>query len=166
MKCLLFINNPVTMMNNFVKNPNQIEQEELTDQQQQWINKYAQNGNDEIENENFEHAIGWFNKALEVIPEPKDKWEATGWLCASIGDACYYLGRYEEGIENLVRAHKIYGPEDANPFVLLRLGQCYFHLGDKESAKEYLLQAYMLEGRDMFDDEPLYFDFLKSKISI
>jgi len=149
-------------MNNIVKTPNTVEQLELTEQQQEWINNYAQKGNDEIENENFEHAIGWFTKALEVIPEPKDQWEATGWLSASIGDACYYLQRYEEGINSLQQAYKIYGPDDANPFVLLRLGQCYFHLGEMESAKAYLLQAYLLEGQDMFEDEPLYFDFLKS----
>ena len=39
---------------------------------------------------------------LKYIPEPKDKWEATGWLSASIGDACYYLENYEEGISNLL----------------------------------------------------------------
>ncbi|MEJ5961962.1 tetratricopeptide repeat protein [Pedobacter immunditicola] len=153
-------------MNNIVKTQNAVEHEELSDEQQKWINIYAQNGNDEIENENFEHAIGWFSKALEVIPEPKDKWEATGWLSASIGDACYYLQNYEEGISNLKRAYDVYGPEDANPFVLLRLGQCYFHLGEEEKAKDCLLQAYMLEGREMFDDEPLYFDFLKSKTKL
>ena len=152
------------MTNNIVKTPDAVEHEELSDKQQEWINNYAQKGNDEIENGNFEHAVGWFNKAMEVIPEPKDKWEATGWLSASIGDACYYLGTYEEGIQSLLQAVKIYGPEDANPFVLLRLGQCYFHLGEDEKAKEHLFQAYMLEGRDMFEDEPLYFDFLKSKM--
>ena len=58
-------------MNNIVKTPNEVEHEELSEQQQQWINIYAQNGNDEIENENFEHAIGWFDKALEVYTRTK-----------------------------------------------------------------------------------------------
>ncbi|WP_432713178.1 tetratricopeptide repeat protein [Pedobacter sp.] len=150
-------------MNNIVKATKEVEQEELSEQQQKLINAYAQNGNDEIENENFEHAIGWFTKALNVIPEPKDKWEATGWLCASIGDACYYLNNFEEGIQYLQRAYIIYGIEFPNPFVLLRLGQCYFHLKEEVNAQAYLLHAYMLEGSDMFEDEPLYYDFLKSK---
>jgi tetratricopeptide (TPR) repeat protein len=151
-------------MSNIVKNRTGIQQFELTDEQEEKVNSYAQKGNDEVEVENFEHAIGWFNKALAIIPEPKKSWLATGWLSACIGDACFNLNRYKEAIKHLLIAQEIYGPEDANPFVLLRLGQCYYHLHDEEFAKEYLLKTYMLEGPDMFLDEPVYFDFLKSQV--
>lgn len=141
-------------------------QVELSDEQQEKINDYAQKGNDEIDNENYEHAIGWFDKALEQVPEPQDKWEATGWLCASIGDAYFSLKDYHTGLKNLHRAYDVYGPEEENPFVLLRIGQCYFHLGQEQLAERYLYQAYLLEGPDLFLDEALYFDFIKSKYDI
>lgn len=150
-------------MNNEVKTLNPPQQLELTREQLEKINNYAQIGNEEIDNQNYEHAIGWFSKALEVIPDPKENWEATGWLSASIGDAYFSLEAYKDGLENLHRAHGIYGPDDSNPFVLLRLGQCYFHAGDEEQAEKYLYEAYLLEGDEMFEDEPLYFNFLKSK---
>ena len=152
-------------MNNIVQTHHDV-QTELTAEQQERINDYAQKGNEEIDNENYEHAIGWFSKALEFVPEPKDKWEATGWLCASIGDACFNVQDYDIGLANLHRAYNVYGPDEENPFVLLRLGQCYFHLGDCERAEMYLYQAYLLEGSDMFEDETLYFDFLKSRHDI
>ncbi|MBG6233931.1 tetratricopeptide (TPR) repeat protein [Pedobacter sp. CAN_A7] len=151
-------------MNNIVKSREGVQQLELTDEQEEKINSYAQKGNDEVEIENFEHAIGWFNKAMEVLPEPKKAWLATGWLSACIGDACFNLHKYREAVKYLLLAKEVYGPNDANPFVLLRLGQCYYHLNKEEDAKEYLLNTYMLEGPDMFVDEPLYFDFLKSKV--
>ena len=154
------------MKNNLFRTQGDAVQEELTDIQQEWINNYAQIGNDEIENENFEHAIGWFSKALEIIPEPKSKWEATGWLNASIGDAYFYLHNYAEGIKCLHKAYDIYGPDDVNPFVLLRLGQCYFHLNNEAMSKDYLLQAFLMEGEELFEDETLYFDFLRSKYTL
>ena len=40
-----------------------------------------------------------------------------------------------------------------NPFVSLRLGQCFYEKGNIDKAKDYLLQAYMLEGTDIFEDE-------------
>eukprot|EP01133_Synstelium_polycarpum_P002719 gene2719-3138_t len=152
------------MTANAVNTPKSAALEELTSEQQKEINQYAQKGNDEMDNANYVHAIDWFSKALEIVPEPKDKWEATGWLTASIGDAYFSLMDYEEGAGNLQRSYQIYGPEEANPFILLRLGQCYFHLGNEQKAKEYLLAAYMLEGKELFEDEQLYFDFLQSKV--
>jgi len=151
-------------MNDIVKIGDDVQQLQLTDEQEEKINCYAQKGNEEVDFENFEHAIGWFNKAIAVIPEPKKAWLATGWLSACIGDACFNLNKYKEAIKHLLVAQEIYEPNGKNPFVLLRLGQCYYHLHKEEDAKEYLLKTYMLEGPDMFVDESLYFDFLKSKV--
>ena len=52
----------------------------------------------------------------------------------------------------------------ANPFVLLRLGEALFELGDKDSAREYLLRAYMLAGDDLFADglDSRYLEFLRA----
>lgn len=42
--------------------------------------------------------------------------------------------------------------DEANPFVLMRLGQSAYEL-NKDNSKEYLLKAYMLEGEAIFEDQ-------------
>jgi hypothetical protein len=50
----------------------------------------------------------------------------------------------------------------ANPFVLIRLGEVLFELGDMEGAKEYLLRAFMMEGSEIFEaEDPKYLEFLQ-----
>nr|WP_199083205.1 tetratricopeptide repeat protein [Pedobacter sp. ASV19] len=152
------------MANVMMNKPKDVLQDELTSAQQVQIDEYAGMGNDEMDNENYVHAIGWFNKALDIIPVPQENWEATGWLSAAVGDAYFNLGNYEKAIRYFEKSKLIYGAEGSNPFVLLRLGQCYFHLSKEEQAKECLLGAYMLEGKELFDDEKVYFDFLSSRV--
>jgi tetratricopeptide (TPR) repeat protein len=152
------------MANVMTNKPKDVLLEELPPAQQVQIDEYAGKGNDEMDNENYVHAIGWFNKALDIIPVPQENWEATGWLSAAVGDAYFNLGIYDKAIRYFEKSKSVYGEEELNPFVLLRLGQCYFHLSREEQAKECLLGAYMLEGKELFDDEKVYFDFLCSKV--
>ena len=58
-----------------------------------------------------------------------------------------------------------------NPFIMLRLGECCLEIGDEKNAVEYLLRAYMMEGKEIFepdedgeDDGQKYFDFLKTHV--
>ncbi len=58
-----------------------------------------------------------------------------------------------------------------NPFIMLRLGECCLELGDEKNATEYLLRAYMMDGREIFeadgngeDDGQKYFDFLRTHV--
>lgn len=50
-----------------------------------------------------------------------------------------------------------------NPFIQLRLGECFFELGNITKAKEHLLKAYMIEGEEIFEDEPQKYMNLISK---
>ncbi len=71
------------------------------------------------------------------------------------------LSHFEKAKQNII--------ENAyeNPFIMLRLGQCYLEDNNSESAQEYLLRAYMMEGRDIFDDEsPKYLKFLDDNIDL
>lgn len=59
----------------------------------------------------------------------------------------------------------------SNPFIMLRLGECCLEIGDEKNAMEYLLRAYMMEGREIFepdengeDDGQKYFDFLRTHV--
>ena len=52
-----------------------------------------------------------------------------------------------------------------NPFIMLRLGETCYELGDVNKAKEYLLRAYILEGHSIFENEDeKYFDVIKGEI--
>lgn len=51
-----------------------------------------------------------------------------------------------------------------NPFIQLRLGECFFELGNITKAKEHLLKAYMIEGEEIFEDEPQKYMNLISEI--
>ncbi len=130
---------------------------ELEDQLYERIQTLSAEGDAQLEEENYTQAVAEYSEALALVPEPKEEWEAATWLHASIGAAQYEMGAYPEALESLNHAMRC--PEGhANPFILLRLGQCHYALHDLKAAREFLLRAYMLEGREIFEDEdPAYF---------
>lgn len=146
---------------NFVPNVEEEEQDELTDEQQDLMDDYCEKGNAEMDEENYPAAAEWFKKAYAVLPDPKDDWEATGYITASLGDALFSAGKFQEAQEQLLIAHNFYNGETMNPFVLLRLGQTYFELGEEAKALANLLQAYQMEGALLFEDAQKYLTFLK-----
>ena len=77
-------------------------------------------------------------------------------------------GKYEEAFNSFEEAkNNLSGDGISNPFILLRLGQCAFELGKKDLATENLLRAYMLEGKEIFEeDDKKYFEFLKSNVDL
>ena len=55
----------------------------------------------------------------------------------------------------------------ANSLLLLRLGQSCFEINDVPKAKEYLLRAYMLGGRERFEnEEEKYLEFLAKYVKL
>lgn len=110
-------------------------------------------------------AISKYNDAWEIIPEPKNDWEASTWVLAAIADACFFAGYFESALDALRYALQCPGGV-ANPFLHLRLGQCAYEKGAMDEAAEHLARAYMLEGAEIFQtDSSKYFDFLKTKLS-
>lgn len=107
-----------------------------------------------------------FREALDLVPEPLEEWEASTWLFTSIGDCFYSMGAFDEAIDALANATKC---PDAlgNPFIHLRLGQCYFEIKNEEKAADELMRAYMGDGAAIFEDEaPKYLEFLKSRANL
>lgn len=107
-------------------------------------------------------AIVCFNKALELLPDPKDEWEAATWIYTALGDAFFFLNDYETAITNLNLARMC--PDGiANPFILLRLGEAFYELGELQLSQKHLMEAYMMEGTEIFEDEDeKYFELIKS----
>lgn len=132
------------------------------------IVELSEKGNDHMDEEDLDSAVDVWEEALELIPEPRNQYAESVWLFASIGDA-YFLqddfdtavSCFEQALGNL--------EENAyhNPFIMLRLGQSYLENGDETKAKEFLLRAYLMENKEIFEDEDeKYFDFLRTHVDL
>ena len=114
----------------------------------------------------YREALSKYHEALEMIPEPKRDWEASTWIYAAIGDAFFFSGNYRESMAAFLDAFNSPGGLN-NPFINLRIGECYFELEDLANAEEFMLRAYMWEGKDIFKGEKKkYRNFMSKKYDI
>lgn len=126
------------------------------------INKICDKGENLLDAGNFANAILVFEEALAALPEPYIEWEISTMIVGAIGDAYFYQANYTEALAQFELA--CLTPDGLNnPFIHLRLGQCYWQLGAFEKAKTELARAHKLEGDALFEDEePVYLAFLKA----
>jgi len=112
----------------------------------------------------YPEAIPIYWKAWDLLPEPKQSWDAALWILAAVGDANFHNKDYTACRDNLSVA--MHTPDAAaNPFLHLRLGQCQFELRNMDRAADELARAYLPEGKAIFkDDDPKYLAFIKSKL--
>lgn len=137
---------------------------ELDDQIHEKITEYCEKGDKLADKQEFNAAIEEYKKAKQLIPAPQSDWDATVWVDTAIGDAYFFLADFTQAADSFQAA---YNNEPTNPFILMRLGQSLFELGDLNRSQEYLLRAYMLEGEEIFEhDHPKYLDFLRSTIDL
>ena len=139
--------------------------EELPQAIHERIRSLSAEGDSLAEEQRFDEAVTRYNEAWRLVPEPKANWQASTWLLAAIGDACFLGGHFKSGADAF--SYALHCPNGfGNPFIHLRLGQCEFERGKFTEAAEHLARAYALEGANIFvQDSSKYFDFLKSKIS-
>lgn len=100
-------------------------------------------------------AVDVLQEMLAQLPEPALEHPLAMWVHASLGDALFELGRFEDANAALAQALLAGGTDEA--FVWLRKGQSLVGLGDERAGVEALTSAYMLMGDEIFDDEdPTY----------
>jgi tetratricopeptide (TPR) repeat protein len=129
------------------------------------VERLSEEGNKYADADKFEKALGRFLAAYQLLPEPRENWEAAMWLLGSIGDMEFQMGKYAAAREVLMTAMKFFDEAPGNPFLSMRLGQCMYELGEKREAANWLSGAFMLEGMHLFGDEdPKYVKFIKSKL--
>ncbi len=135
---------------------------ELPDSVHSEILRLSAEGDAQAEKGSYEKAALRYSEALELLPEPKTDWEACTWLLASIGDAHFNAKKYEQA--KIALADAMHCPDAiGNPFIHLRLGQSQFELGNLSRANDELARAYMVAGKEIFEDEdPKYFTHLKT----
>ena len=109
----------------------------------------------------YKKALAEYEAALKLLPEPVYIWEAATWIYTALGDAYFYLADYSKGLDYFMEAQKC-ADGLGNPFILARIGECFFETGNMEKAKEYLIQAYALEGQEIFSDvDEKYFKLIE-----
>ncbi len=146
--------------------------DEITPEIKAKLDELAERGNRLEEEEQYEEAVQIWKEALELIPEPQQFYSETIWFLAAIGDVYFQKKRYQEAHECFDKARgNISGEGYGNPFIMLRLGECCLEIGDEKNAVEYLLRAYMMEGKEIFepdengeDDGQKYFDYLRTHV--
>jgi len=127
------------------------------------------NGLDSLWLGNYDHALGYFENAVNKNPRSAEAWVQVGYCKVKqgksqeaikayqqalslrpenaeyhnkLGDAYYYLGRLQEAIESYTEAARL-GPDDAETYYNLALA--YSEIGDKKNAA---IQARTLQKLD------------------
>lgn len=71
----------------------------------------------------FSRAVSKYSEAWNLLPEPKDDWNASTWLLAAIGDACFLSGHFQAAHEAFAYSMACPGGF-GNPFLhMYRRGQ-------------------------------------------
>lgn len=128
------------------------------------IDRLCEEGDALAAEEEFREALGKYRGAWELLPEPKDQWEASTWILTALGDAHFLNKEYQSALSALTRAVRC--PDGlGNPFIHLRLGQCQLETRNTDAAKDELTRAYMGAGQEIFEEEdPKYFKLIESDL--
>ena len=114
----------------------------------------------------FDEAVKSYNAAWEMVPEPKNDWNASTWILGAIGDACFlggYVTSAREAFEYAMSCPDAVG----NPFLHLRLGQVLLDAGEQDASADNLMRAYMGAGAEIFaTEDPRYLKFLGTRATL
>ena len=114
----------------------------------------------------YEDAIAEYNKAWALVPDPKNHWNASTWILAAIGDACFLAG-YKASAREALQYAMTCPDAVGNPFLHLRYGQLLFDAGEEDAAADELMRAYMGAGDNIFaTEQPQYLAFLNTRAKL
>lgn len=115
--------------------------------------------------EKYKEAEALYFKGLEIINNIEDVAESDRYLrnaYAGLGDCFLLKNDYECAKNYFLKAHFY---DSANPYINLRIGMCYAFLDNEAMAKEYLIQAYIMAGEDIFSEDKPFLDIIRDMIS-
>jgi tetratricopeptide (TPR) repeat protein len=113
----------------------------------------------------YGQAVLRYEAALELLPEPKDRWSAAGWLWYLIADA-RYRGRDFAGALEPISLALLHG-DPGNVLLHLRRGQCLIELGHEADGLDALARAYAGGGRALFErEEPRWLEAIADLAAI
>ena len=137
---------------------------ELDDDIYDQITDLAEEGDTLLSNEKLEEALKKYTSALDLLPASKTDWEASTWLYTAIGDLHFVGQDYDLALDAYTTVLKC--PDGiSNPYTWLMIGQSHYEMDQYEKAKENLLRAYMLDGKDIFEGEDKkYFKLIEGSV--
>jgi tetratricopeptide (TPR) repeat protein len=139
---------------------------ELSEKTHDEIKEHCAKGDALAEAGKFKEAIGAYNSAWKLIPEPKNQWEASAWVLAAIGDAAF-LGGFLQSAKQALEYGITCPGAIGNPFMHLRFGQILLDLGERDCAADELMRAYIGAGVEIFErDNPKYLTLLKTRATM
>lgn len=105
-------------------------------------------------------AIKKYLAAWELIPEDKESWEASTWVLGAAGEAYFNARMFDKALSSFRSALNCPGGL-GNPYIHLRVGECFFETNELHWAGDQLMQAYMGAGEEIFEKEdPKYRAYL------
>lgn len=126
--------------------------DELDDDMHAEITRLLAEGDNYADLDAPQAAAEQYVAAIRLLPQPYTQWEAALMLYTALGDACLALTQYAEAEQALRIALQAPGGT-GNGYVWLRLGDALRGEGREREALEAYTSAYMLEGKEIFEDE-------------
>lgn len=138
---------------------------QLSETTEEQIDALAQEGNALLDGmSDWEAAISTWQRALDLLPIPSSQWPQAVWLMASIGAAWRMGGDNARAFDAFDAAYRALDGH-LNPFVLVNLGALLIGTDDG-GGEPLLLRAFMLEGNQIFDDDPKALAFLSARVDL
>jgi len=107
-----------------------------------------------VNSSQLELAVERLYETLDLLPIPREDWEAFTWICGTIADVFFMRHDFSKCDDWIRKIMISEAPGwNSNAFLHLRRGQCAFELGDVSKARQWLIGAYMLEGDAIFEGE-------------
>jgi tetratricopeptide (TPR) repeat protein len=131
------------------------------------IKELCKQGDELVKRGELDEALERYISAMKLLPGPNpNEWTAATWIYVAIGDVKLRQNKYDIALESYIYA--VQCPKGlGNPYIHLRLGQCYFEVGHLDKAADELTRAYMGAGLGIFmEDDYKYLEFLETKILI
>ncbi len=125
---------------------------QLEDELHNKIREICADGYSLLDSGQHTKAIRRFFHAWVLIPKPQNQYIEAGWVLTALGDAYFQNTQYLQGQEALTSARHCEGLEN-NPFILMRLGQCSFELGERKHALRYFNQCIENGGQSLINKE-------------
>lgn len=114
-----------------------------------------------LEDDSYNEAISCFQRALDILPD--GLWSCEAYAYAGKGEAYQSLENWEEAFQSFMWAYA--SGQTENPYILMNIGICHYHLHNLVKAREFLLAAYKIGGEDVFEGAEEYLDIIDPQLS-
>lgn len=116
------------------------------------VKELCKQGVEYREKNDLEEAIYSWERAIQLLPDPREEWKISCWLFTNTGEMYFQQEDYEASDEFFRWAISSPGGS-VDAHINLRLGQSCFKLGQMEEALEFLFSAIAISP-GILDNEP------------